>query len=84
MTKAAGVLPNGRRWMNEHGPADGPNGVQVREIIGRSGCLHRMRNFVLGRRDAVCRKNYGGLGTMRGEVIVGTATRAATTTDGLH
>ena len=44
MPKVAGVLPNGRRRMNEHGPADGPNGVQVREIIGRSGCLHRMRS----------------------------------------
>ena len=44
MTKAAGVLPNGRRWMNEHGPNCGPPVAQVREIIGRSGCLHRMRS----------------------------------------
>jgi hypothetical protein len=44
MTKAAGVLPNGRRWMDEHGPNRGPEDTQVREIMDRSGCLHRMRN----------------------------------------
>ena len=44
--------------MDQHGP----NGAQVREIIGRSGCLHRMRNAEPG---GGRRKPHGGPGTWR-------------------